>query len=71
MHFAPSTVALCVGSDLRHRVINDSHRLADERRVVTLGVGCLVDPGQSDEGKSRPLLPQSERRFFPDQTVDL
>src|SRR5450759_624575 len=63
-HLFPPSIALRVGADLCDGVIHDPHRIADDLRIMTLGVGCLVDSGQSDESESRSLRAQAQRTRF-------
>jgi hypothetical protein len=70
VHPVPSAILFGVGSDLSHCLIDYSHRVAHDGRVVTRSVGSLVDTRERDERELHSLLSQSPRDLFTDLAID-
>ena len=70
VHFLPATIALGVGANLSDGLVYDSHRVSDDRRILTLCVRSLVDAGQGDERIPIASSAQAPRCFLADAAID-
>src|SRR6266576_4813846 len=71
VHLLPSAVAHGIRTYLRHGIVDNFESVAHYRRIVTLGVRCLVDSGERDEGVSIARRGQPVGCLLSDAPVDL